>query len=211
MAENKDPTKVAAFHITDVANLSSIVRQGGLLADSVMVGRSHANIGYDHIKQRRLTHKRVTCCPGQPFVGEFVPFYFCDRSIMLYVVNCGRTGRPAGCQTSILHLVCRASTLAGLGQDWAISDGNASAEAALFSNDLNALNELNWTAINARYWNDVSHQKQAEFLVKGSVPWSAVELIGCYDDAMVTNVRAILGAAGSPHVPRIEVKRTWYY
>lgn len=207
----KDPYKVPAYHITDVSNLASIVSQGGLYADSVMAGRSHASIGYDHVKQRRLTVCRVTCAPGQPFVGEFVPFYFCNRSIMLCVVNSGRTGRPSGCQATILHLVCRVSTLAGLGRDWAISDGNASAAAALFSNRLTDLDALNWDAIEAWSWSDVSHHKQAEFLVKEFVPWTAIEFIGCYDQDAVDAATAAIATSGNPHSPRIEVRRKWYY
>lgn len=59
-----------------------------------------------------MTQTRVDCCGGR-FVGEFVPFYFCPRSPMLFTVNRGNTGRPLGCQRAIVHLV---STLAaGIG------------------------------------------------------------------------------------------------
>ena len=211
MSDRRDPSKTAAFHITDVSNLPAILDQGGLLADDRMAKLAHTNIGYDHIKQRRLTEIHVDCCHKDPFVGEFVPFYYCPRSVMLFVINGGNTGRPVGCQTTIIHLVCSVGELASLGSDWAISDGNAGAYHALFSNDMAKLDALNWAAIRTSSWKGLTHQKQAEFLVKGFVPWSAVKLIGCYDEAAVSTVRSMLISAKNQHMPKIEVKREWYY
>lgn len=210
MNQPLDPRLVPAYHITGIANISSIVTRGGLFSDAQMAGANH-NIGYDHIKQRRLTEIQVTCCPNAPFVGQFVPFYFSARSVMLYVVNQGKTGRPPGCQNGIVHLVCRVSTLANLGREWAISNGNAGAYHAVFRKDLAWLNELEWPAIRATSWSGMTHHKQAEFLVMDFVPWEAVELIGCYDDAAVGAVQLALRDAGAGHVPEVAVKRGWYY
>ncbi len=211
MSERRDPNTTAAFHITDVSNLPAILTQGGLLADNRMAQLTHTNIGYDHIKQRRLTEIRVDCCADRPFVGEFVPFYYCPRSVMLYVINGGRTGRPPGCQKTVVHLVCSVGELARLGADWAISDGNAGAYHALFAGDLAKLDELDWAAIRAGSWKGLTHQKQAEFLVKGFVPWSAVKAVGCYDQTVASTVLSMLSAAKSQHVPKVEVRREWYY
>lgn len=38
------------------------------------------------IKRRRLEEIPVDCCSGR-MVGEFVPFYFCPRSVMLFVIH----------------------------------------------------------------------------------------------------------------------------
>ena len=211
MNERIDPQRTAAFHITDVSNLAAILARGGLLSDAQMVARAHTNIGYDHIKQRRLSEIQIGCCPGQPFVGAFVPFYYCPRSVMLFTINRGNTGLAVGCQTTIIHLVFRVATLAGLGHDWAISDGNAGAYHALFYNELGKLSELDWAAIRATSWKGLTHQKQAEFLVKDFVPWSAVEMIGCHDEAAASAVRDVLAHGNASHIPRIEVKRSWYY
>lgn len=211
MNDRIDPQQTAAFHITDVSNLSAILAQGGLLADARMIARSHTNIGYDHIKQRRLREIQVGCCSDQPFVGEFVPFYYCPRSVMLFAINRGNTGRPVGCQNTIVHLVFRVATLAGLGSEWAISDGNAGAYHALFYNNLEKLSELDWAAIRATSWKGLTHQKQAEFLVKDFVPWNALQVIGCYDEATVKTVHGLIAKSGTAHLPRVEVKRNWYY
>ena len=67
------PDQALVFHITDVKNLPGILAEGGLFSDAVMAERGSEEIGYDHIKQRRLSEIRIPCC-GDRFVGEFVPF-----------------------------------------------------------------------------------------------------------------------------------------
>ena len=99
-----NPAATRLFHITDVSNLSAVLAASCLLSDVALAGGAHQVIGYGHIKQRRMTQYRVPCC-GNRFVGEFVPFYFCPRSPMLFTVNRGATGRTPGCQKDIVHMV----------------------------------------------------------------------------------------------------------
>ena len=121
------PERVLIYHITDVENLPGILAEGGLRSDVVMVEKNTTVIGYAHIKERRMKQIRVPCCGGQ-FVGEFVPFYFCPRSPMLFTINKGNTGRPAGCQRTIVHLV---STVAmGIGLERAGPSATATPGAA---------------------------------------------------------------------------------
>lgn len=136
-----DPAKTYLYHITDIANLPSIVSGGRLLSDVLLGAAAHTVIGYGHIKLRRMTELRVPCC-GNRFVGEFVPFYYCPRSPMLYTVNKGNTGKPAGCQRDIVHLVTTVSRAADLGVPWAISDGNAGAWGTTYRCELAALDDL---------------------------------------------------------------------
>lgn len=202
------PEQIQIYHITDVENLPSILADGGLRSDAAMAKHNPAVIGYEHIKQRRMTEIRVDCCDNR-FVGEFVPFYFCPRSPMLFTINRGNTGRPIGCQNSIVHLV---STLAvGLGQNksWAISDGNAGAFHTSFSSDLAALSGLDWAAIRATQWQGRTHQKAAEFLVADFFDWSGFDTVACYNDETVQKVHDII--KNHPIRPAIAVQPNWYY
>jgi ssDNA thymidine ADP-ribosyltransferase DarT-like protein len=213
MAESRQtmplrPEERLIYHITDLENLTNILEEGGLLSDGVMSERNPAIIGYIHIKYRRLTQIRVPSC-GDRFVGEFVPFYFCARSPMLYTVNLGKTGRPPGCQRTIIHLVSRVGEAIKLGNPWAVSDGNASAFHTTFDSTLQAIDNLDWKAIEARYWADCIHQKQAEFLVADFFPWTRFHAIGCYDDTAEAAVNALL--APQNHRPKVSVETAWYY
>lgn len=205
---NYRPDQTLIYHITDIENLPGILAGGGLRSDAAMAQHSPAVIGYGHIKQRRMTEIQVDCCGGR-FVGEFVPFYFCPRSPMLYTVNRGNTGRAPGCQRTIVHLV---STLAaGIGQHrpWAISDGNAGAFHASFSSDLAALTELDWPAIRATQWQGRTHQKSAEFLLADFFDWPAFHAVGCHNEEMAQQVQNML--AIHAHRPVVSVESNWYY
>jgi len=200
--------QTVTFHITAIGNLPGILASGGLMSDISLGQRQHTVIGYDHIKLRRMTELRVSCHPGT-FVGHYVPFYYCPRSPMLYVVNKGTTGKPPGCQVSILHLVTTVGQLIQLGRNWAISDSNAGARYATFSSDLQELTRLNWDAIRTNNWQDVQSQKQAEFLVRDFVPWPVINEIGCIDQGAATQVQGLI--AGAAHRPVVNVRREWYY
>lgn len=205
---NHRPDQTLIYHITDVDNLPGILASGGLRSDVAMAQHNPAVIGYGHIKERRMTQIRVDCCGGR-FVGEFVPFYFCPRSPMLYTVNLGNTGRTPGCQRTIVHLV---STLAaGISQTrpWAISDGNAGAFHATFSADLAALAGLDWAAIRATQWQGRTHQKSAEFLLADFFDWSGFHSVGCYNDEIAQQVQNML--THYAHRPTVSVERNWYY
>jgi len=205
---NHHPDQTRIYHITDVENLPGILASGGLRSDVAMAQLNPEVIGYEHIKQRRMTEIRVDCCGGR-FVGEFVPFYFCPRSPMLYVVNQGNTGRTPGCQRTIVHLV--STVAAGINQKrpWAISDGNAGAFHASFSADLAALAGLDWAAIHTTHWQGKTHQKSAEFLLADFFDWSGVDAVACHNDATALHVHNLL--AHSSHRPTVRVEPSWYY
>jgi len=202
------PAQILIYHITDVENLPTILNDGGLHSDAVMAQRNSTVIGYAHIKERRLKEIRVPCCNDR-FVGEFVPFYFCPRSPMLYTINQGNTGRQAGCQDTIVHLVSNVGTAVGLGRAWAISDGNAGAYHTDFDSELNALNGLDWSAIRARDWRGRTHQKSAEFLVADFFPWNSIQEIGCHNSTVAKQVEALI--QNHTHQPSVDVQPTWYY
>lgn len=89
------PDQTLVYHITDVTTRPAILG-GWWSALRCRHGAAQPGGDCQGISQRRMTEIRVDCC-GNRFVGEFVPFYFCPRSPMLYTVNIGATGRPIGC------------------------------------------------------------------------------------------------------------------
>jgi len=208
----RDLNTTYLYHITDVDNLQSILQAGCLRSDAALIaakGGPQVAIGYDHIKLRRLTQTRVDCC-GDKFVGAFVPFYFCPRSPMLYTLNQGNVpDRPAGCQTTIVHLRTTVADAIAAGNEWAFSDASAAAGYPDFFADTRALHKLDWDAINARYWSGRATAKAAEFLVHDNFPLSAFTYVGCHNQDIVTKVSKLLGGATSP--PAMEVRRDWYY
>jgi hypothetical protein len=206
-----DPHRTKIYHITHVENLVEILTAGGLYSDVQLklMGRENSQIGYSHIKQRRMEQYRIAVC-GERFVGEFVPFYYCPRSPMLYTINKGNTGREPGCQTEILHLVSNAGAGMSLGRAWAVSDGNAGAGYAEFANGADALETVNWPIVNSNDWaGSRIYAKASEFLVADFYPFGAFTAIGCHNERTAERTWAILQRHGVA-IP-VTVERNWYY
>ena len=82
------PAQPKIFHICHVDRLAPIVAAGGLLSDAAVVQAAVPGtvIGMNHIKQRRLQELQLNSHPGL-YVGQCVPFYFCPRSVMLFLIH----------------------------------------------------------------------------------------------------------------------------
>ncbi|MDA8564293.1 DUF4433 domain-containing protein [Mariniblastus sp.] len=204
------------YHITPIDNLPSIIAEGGLWSDYQVLQRnqSHTVIGYDTIKRRRLEQLRVSCHPTT-FVGQYVPFYFCPRSPMLFVIssrNADLTYQHG--QDRIVHLVSKIGVGIRTAGDrsWAFSDGNAGARYARFCNNLEQIDDyVDWNSVGAHYWSDptTKERKQAEFLVYDSFAWNSIIGIGAIQQEVADEVQTMI--ANVDHKPEIVVKPGWYY
>ena len=100
------PEDPSIYHITHVTNLAGMVADRGLWSDAAR--RRHrptaTNIGYQHIKERRM--RRAVTAGSGGVLGEYVPFYFCPRSVMLFVISRGSSDYN-GHEREIVHLVSR--------------------------------------------------------------------------------------------------------
>lgn len=210
------PARPKIYHIVHVDNLASIVADGCLWSDAVMIQRQGGTvIGMGGIKQRRLGLP-VSCHKGVN-VGDCVPFYFCSRSIMLYVIYCANHGELAyrGGQQPIVHLEADLHQVVqwaqASGRRWAFSLSNAGAVYAQFRARLDQLGEVNWDAVTALDFRpaDVKEGKQAEFLIEQSFPWHLVERIGVHSPGIAPRVASAM--QGATHRPRVEVRPDWYY
>ena len=215
---SEPPAAPKIYHITHVANLPGIIANGGLSSDAAILrnGGPAQGIGMSEIKRRRLEELEVACHPGT-MVGEYVPFYFCPRSIMLYVIH--RANHPEltyrGGQDPIVHLQADLHQVVewaeGSGVRWAFSLSNAGARYTEFRSSLQELDELDWSAIAARDFRDpdVKERKQAEFLLFGFFPFNLVERVGARMVATQTSAFRALTSAGI-RVP-VEVFPEWYF
>ena len=200
------------YHITHIANLASIIEQGRLWSDArrIALGLANTNIGYSHIKSRRLRHPVGVSALGT--LGQYVPFNFCPRSVMLYVVSKGHADY-GGDQGSVLHLVSSVATVLATGRPHFFTDRHADLGYARQFDDLTLLaDEVDWAAMPVRQWGgdqDLKERRQAEFLVHDWLPWEAVEEIGVMSPATAEAAQAML--ADVEHKPHVVVRRDWYY
>lgn len=212
------PAHPKLYHITHVDNLGRIAADGELLSDAAMIARGGPQqaIGMSAIKRRRVEELDVACHPGTK-VGHYVPFYFCPRSVMLYVIHCANHPELTyrGGQEPIVHLEADLHAVVAwamnTGTRWAFSLSNAGAYYTEFRSRVEDLDRLDWTAIAAADFRsaEVKEHKQAEFLVHGRLPFTLVERIGVRSAAVQAKVAGAL--AGRAHQPKIEVVPSWYF
>ena len=84
------PNAPKIYHIVHVDRLESIIADGFLWSDGEVQRRAPpgTTIGMSAIKERRLNELFLASHPLLT-VGHCVPFYFCPRSIMLYLIHQG--------------------------------------------------------------------------------------------------------------------------
>ena len=185
-------------------------------AERIRQGLNCQVVGMSEIKRRRLEELDVKSHPGTK-VGQYVPFYFCFRSIMLYLLYQGNHPELTyrGGQRPIIHLEADFNATVEWanhrGRRWSFSNGNAGTRYTPFFRDVRELGVLDWHAIEATDWRDpfVKERKQAEFLVERSFPWELVERIGVIDDETAHHVANTI--VGALHQPEVVVARNWYY
>jgi len=208
-------TQLKIYHIVHVNNLLSILADGFLWSDAEVNRRNIGRtlIGMSSIKQRRLS-RRLSSRPNL-CVGECVPFYFCPRSVMLFVISqrnhsdlLYRDG-----QEPIVHLECDMHKTIEWADSfslrWAFTLSNAGSFYFEDRCSVSQLNEIDWNAVRTNSWGECKEKKQAEFLVERNFPWHLVERIGVHSQPYCQQVKSLLSNA--EHQPVVEVKKDWYY
>lgn len=152
------PTQPKIYHIAHADRLPSIVAAGGVLSDALVQAQALAGtmVGMNHIKQRRLTELQLASHPGL-YVGACVPFYFCPRSVMLYLIHRNNAELTyQGSQAPIIHLQADLGDVVAWANAqparWAFTLSNAGSYFFEDRNDLARLSEINWTAVQASNW-----------------------------------------------------------
>ena len=169
--------------------------------DIVNKHHPNANSDYVHIGNpeiidvRSITPVKIA---NHGMIGDYVPFYFTPKSIMLYNIITGYWHPlvPRRNRNEILIIRCLISDLATFPQ-WFFTDGQANAIISNHYNDLSDLDQIDWKSIqnsdfsksNGDY--DRPRRYQAEFLVYEQVPLEKVESLNVYDNQtadIVTNI-----------------------
>jgi hypothetical protein len=216
------PAAPKLYHILHVDRLSSVLSSGGLLCDAVMANHAGCGttIGMSTIKHRRLNELTLTS-HRDLHVGACVPFYFCPRSIMLFLIHCANHPELSyrGGQEPIVHLetdlYATVAWAKQAGRRWAFTLSNAGAYYFEDRADLTCLNEINWAAVQTNRWSgqgvdrSVKEGKQAEFLVERDFPWHLMERIGVSSRRVHGQVANLI--ASQAHRPAVEVLPAWFY
>jgi hypothetical protein len=204
------------MHFTHVRNLPGILAAGCLQSDKLLDRRSVAIVeaADPEVKVRR----RQVRVPLAPFgcVADYVPFYFANRSPMLFKLARGGVPSYTDGQDPLIYLVGTAEHIADAKLRYLFSDGNCAASVTQLFDDLRHLGTaVDWPLMRARMWNDTAddpdrmRRRMAEFLVHERVPVRCLAGIAVRAPAVKRQVMTILADHGIS-LP-VQIRPGWYF
>jgi hypothetical protein len=177
------------YRITHRDNLDHILEHG-------IVNKNHLNAdpGFVAIGNPEIIDVRSETAvdlDGYGNIGEYVPFYFTPRSIMLLNIVSGYWAPKVirRSKEEIVVIRCLIETLASQ-ERWFFTDGQANDEETTHYGNLKHLKRIDWENIqNSRFHKsdgdvDRPRRYQAEFLVYDAVPVNCIESVCVYSDKM---------------------------
>ena len=176
------------------------------------------NIRYLSIGNRDLTENRANRrvgCSERGNLNDYVPFYFCTQSVMLYLIHKKHSSTYGGGQEPILHFESTVSEFMQRRLPFFFTDRHAYTQYARQFDDIRHLSEVDWATVNAQYWNktpddpDRQERKMAECLVHRFVPIDCVTRIGVYNERYKDEASELLAEFGI-RTP-VRVRTGWYY
>lgn len=129
--------------------------------------------------------------PNGKALGDYIPFYFGVRMPMLYVVQHGFNGVKSTLAEDIIYCVTSVEKIISENIDFVFTNGHAvnSFSNFYFRSDIEQIeNIIDLKAIKCKYWKDdndldIKRRKEAEFLIAGDLPISAINGYIAYNEA----------------------------
>jgi len=214
--------EIELYRMTHLENILHILKNGITHKNSKNADPYYKSIGDLSLIQTRQ-NKEVRITNGiydsqnerVIILGDFIPFYFGVKMPMLYVIqNGGNFVEEAVSPENIIYLVCDLISLVSLQQEFYFSDGHATDRLTTFydSSRKDGLTHIiDWEAIDSIYWGgienlEVKRKKQAEFLIKGDIPFRCIKRIICYNK----NAKEKILKFGIKEI-MIEINKNAYY
>ncbi len=206
MSQIINESKSYCYRITHIDNLPHILAHGILNKNHPKACGTYLQIGHPEIIDVR-SNKPVKIA-GHGFIGDYVPFYFTPKSIMLLNILTGYQEPivPKRSPEDILVIRCNIHTLANQDGPWFFTDGQANDAATSHYNDLKHLDTIDWDIIY-----DCNFKKsdgnterprkyQAEFLVHNQVPVHLIESLCVYNEKAEKKVLELLKSNNFTHL-----------
>lgn len=221
------PQPTRLFHITAIANLPAICVARALHSKNhgTAAGINYQNIAHSGAQGARA--QRSVPNPPGGLVHDFVPFYFAPRSPMLFAINGGKVANCNWRQQDIVYFETTVQAVTRNTQEFVFYDRNATLAFSNAFTDLSSLDQVvAWDLLTeapqldgfCQYWQskasnpryaDRMERRQAEFLVKASVPLSIITRLGVIDEQRQSEVQAILIKNGI-HLT-VDIMNDWYF
>lgn len=208
------PQRGLLFRITHIANLPWLLVNGLHCANAALADPNFVSIGNADLIDRR-SHRPVPIPPGGA-LADYVPFYFTPKSPMLLNIHTGYSGVVRRPNDQIVILVSSFRTITTAGLTVIFTDRHAYVATAAWSGDhADLAHMIDWDILSRHDfardddYPDKRERYQAEALVHGHVPPTALLGIGCVSHAVRPGLEAQVRAAGLPL--QIFVRPGWYF
>jgi len=196
---NKD--RRFCYRICHIDNLSHILQFGLCTKHHKLASRDFKPIGNTEIISVR--DETIVRLPDYGTIGEYIPFYFTPRSIMLYNIVTGYWAPkvPRVPRNEILVIRCYVSDLIKLPR-YFFTDGQANDALTNHYVKVEDSKNIDWSSIQNSNFSksdgdfDRPRRYQAEFLVHEHVPLEFIESLHVYDEKASRIVKAELENAG---------------
>lgn len=171
-------SKIYLFRMTHIENIPHILLNGITHTTSPNRNPNFASIGDNSL----ISNRKTFSMPNNRTLGEYIPFYFGVRMPMLYVIQKGFNCVTVTSAENIVYCVTSVAQIVNRNLDFIFTNGHAVDCLTDFfypENVQDIENLIDFKAINCKYWKDendldLKRRKEAEFLIFGDIPSSAI-------------------------------------
>jgi len=175
-----------AFRLVHIDNIPHILQDGIVHKNSPKANKDYITIGDTSIINTRETK---LFWDGK-VIGDFIPFYFGNKSPMLYVIQKGYNGVKQYHPEDIVYCVIKIEDIIKHQLKCCFTDGHALTACTKIYDGihLNRLNELvKHKDVYAPYWidendRDLKRRKEAELLMEDEIPPHLITGFVVYND-----------------------------
>ena len=201
---------VNLYRVTHIENVPHILENGITHKDSADANPNFRPIGSPKMINFRNT---FTLRNGRT-LGAYIPFHFRPRMPMLYIIQNGLNGLPGVDAENLVYCVSSVDEIRCTDLDFMFTNGHPlhSFTKQFGENDIGRIRRLiDWDAVNSKYWNsrrdyDIKRRKEAEFLVLGDIPLSALIRFAVFNESARERLRE-MGAVDIP----VHKRTTFYF
>ena len=194
--------KIYCYRICHIDNLAHILKFGLCTQHHVNANPTYKSIGNPDIIGDR--DKKLVKIPGYGVIGDYIPFYFTPKSIMLLNIITGyrKPLVPQLPKEDIIIFCCLIEDLGKDGRRFFFTNGQASTTSTTkHYNDLKYISEIDWISIHSSNFDkqddpDRPRRYQAEILVHHHLPVNSLSSIIVYNENAASLVRDALVQAG---------------
>lgn len=207
------PEKALIFRITHIENVPWILENGIHCCNSTCRDPNFCQIGNPDLIDKR-TRRVVPIAPGG-VLSNYVPFYFTPHSPMLFNIKTGYNNMRKTPMPDIAVLVTSLHRVKEQNLAFVFSDRHAYLATARFYVDLRDLETIDWPRLKSRDFKRDPDEPakferyQAEALIHGALPVSALSGIACYGPAQVERLQG--EALRLAPAVKVVARPQWYF